>query len=116
MANMALRVSLYRLARGAAFALLAAMLLIRLGPLCETMAMASTTVASRTMECAGTPINAPARKTPPASCATPCVAVPGETIADVDQVPFTPLSPWAVAHTSLSSLTDAPATPPPQNV
>lgn len=102
--------------RATAFVILAVMLLVRLGPLCETMAMAGTPVASVTMDCASTPIDAPAKKMPLSACAMPCAAVPGETVAHIEPITFAPLSPWTVAHTGLFGLTSAPATPPPQLV
>ena len=102
--------------RAAAFVMLAMMLLVRLGPWCETIAMAATPAASTTMDCASTPINGPAKKTALSACATPCAAVPGEMVAHVKPIAFAPLSQWAVAHTGLFGLTSAPATPPPQTV
>lgn len=102
--------------RVAACVMLAMMLLVRLGPWCETIAMAATPAASTTMDCASTPINGPAKKTALSACATPCAAVPGEMVAHVEPIAFAPLSPWAVAHTGLFGLTSAPATPPPQTV
>lgn len=105
---------LFRFARTAAIVILAVMMLVRLGPLCETMAMAATPVASATMDCANTPSHVPNKKIPPAACATPCAAIPGDTVAHVEPMPFAPLSPWAVNHTGLFGLTSAPATPPPQ--
>lgn len=102
--------------RAAAFIILAVMLVVSLGPLCETMAMAATPVASTTMTCADAPINSPAKKLSPSACATPCTAVLGETVAHIEPIPFAALSPWAVAHTGLLGLASAPATPPPQIV
>lgn len=98
--------------RAAAYVILAVMMLVRLGPLCETMAMAATPVVSATMDCA----NAPAKKLSLSACAMPCAAVPGETIAYVEPIPFAALSPWTVPHTGLFGLTSVPATPPPQIV
>jgi hypothetical protein len=115
--GMSLRIlSLFGFARTAAIVVLAVMMLVRLGPLCETMAMAATPIASATMDCADTPGHAPTKKIPPSACAMPCAAMPGETIAQVEPIPFAPLPPWAVAHTGLLGLTSAPATPPPQIV
>ncbi len=105
---------LFRLVRTATIVVLAVMMLVRLGPLCETMAMAATPVASAAMDCANTPGHVPIKKFPPSACATPCAAMPGETVAHVEPILFVPLSPWAVAHTGLLGLTSAPATPPPQ--
>lgn len=114
---MSLRVvPFFRFARTAAIVVLAVMMLVRLGPLCETMAMAATPIASAAMDCAETPGHVPAKKVPPSACAMPCAAMPGETIAQIEPRPFVPLSPWAVAHSGLLGLTSAPATPPPQIV
>jgi hypothetical protein len=106
---------LFQLVRSAAFVILALILLVRLGPLCETMAMAATPVTSATMDCASTPIDARAKKIPLSACAMPCAAVPGETIIHVEPIAFAPLSPWTVAHTGVFGPTSAPATPPPQS-
>ena len=114
---MSLRVvPLFRFARATAIVVLAVMMLVRLGPLCETMAMAATPMAAAAMDCANTPDHAPTKKIPPSACAMPCAAMPGETVAHVKPMLFAPLSPWAVAHTGLLGLSSAPATPPPQTV
>lgn len=106
--------SLFRFARTAAIIVLAVMMLVRLGPLCETMAMAATPVAFPAMDCANTPNPVPNKKIPPSACAMPCAAMPSETVAHVEPMLFAPLSPWTVAHTRLLGLTSAPATPPPR--
>ncbi|NIJ31566.1 hypothetical protein FHT00_003546 [Sphingomonas insulae] len=114
---MSLRViPFFQFARTAAIVVLAVMMLVRLGPLCETIAMAATPVASAAMDCANTPNHVPNKKIPPSACAMPCAAMPGETVAHVEPMLFAPLSPWPVAHTGLLGLTSAPATPPPQIV
>lgn len=105
-----------QLVRTAALVVLAVMMLVRLGPLCETMAMAATPAASAMEDCATTPTNAPDKKNAPPACAMPCAAMPGDTIAHVEPMPFATLPPWAIAHPGLLGLTSAPATPPPQIV
>jgi len=113
---MSLRAVPFQFARTVAIVILAVMMLVRLGPLCETMAMAATPVVSATMDCANAPSHAPDKKNAPPACAMPCAAVPGQTIAHVEPIPFAALSPWAIAHPGLLGLTSAPATPPPQIV
>lgn len=105
-----------QLVRTLAFLVLAVMLLVRLGPLCETMAMAATPAASAMMDCANKSTDAPAKKAPPSACAMPCAAVPGVTVEQPEPMPFARLSPWTVAQTGLLGLASAPATPPPQSV
>ena len=104
----------FQFARTAAIVVLAVMMLVRLGPLCETMATAATPMAAAAMDCANPSGHAPTKKIPPSVCAMPCAAMPGETVAHVEPMLFARLSPWAVAHTGLLGLTSAPATPPPQ--
>lgn len=106
--------SLPQIVRSAAFLLLAAMLLVRLGPLCETKAMAAAPAMSSAMDCASPSGEAPAKKAPPPACATPCAAVPGESACEAEPLPFAKLAPWAVTQTGLLGLSRAPATPPPQ--
>ena len=105
-----------QLVRSATLILLTVMLLVRLGPLCKTMEIAATPVASATMDCTSASNDAPTTKLPLSACAMSCVAVSGETIAHVEPIAFVPLSPWTVAHTGLFGFTSAPATPPPQIV
>lgn len=105
---------LFQFARTAAMIILAMMMLVRLGPLCETMAMAAKPIASAAMDCANTPSHVPTKKIPPSACAMPCAAMPSEAIVHTGPMLFAPLSPWTVAQSGLLGLTSAPATPPPQ--
>ncbi|MGC5799853.1 hypothetical protein [Sphingomonas sp. NFX23] len=98
-----------------AFFVLAMMLLVRLGPLCETMAMAAPPAASAMMDCASKS-GAPIKKAPASACAIPCVAVAGETVEHIELVPSSRLSPWPALQMSLLGMAYAPATPPPQIV
>lgn len=108
--------SVLKIVRTTVFLLLAVMLLVRLGPLCETAAMAATPAMLSTMDCDMPSGEAPAKKAPPSACAMPCAAVPGETAHQVKPLSFVRLAPWAVAQTGLLGLARAPATPPPQTV
>ena len=60
----------FRILRYSAFFLMALMLLVRLGPLCETMAMAATPAASAMIDCASESKQNPAKKIhrPPVPC------------------------------------------------
>lgn len=103
-------------ARTAAFLALAVMLLVRLGPLCETMAMAAPSAATAMPDCASTPSDTPVKEAPSPVCGMPCVAVAGDSIAPVERLDFTRSSPQPCAQTRLIGLTSPPATPPPQTV
>jgi hypothetical protein len=103
-------------ARTAAFLALAVMLLVRLGPLCETMAMAAPPAATAMSDCAGKPSDTPVKKSLSLVCGLPCVAVAGDTVAAVERLEFTKSSPRPEAQTRLSGLTSPPATPPPQTL
>lgn len=102
--------------RTAAFLALAVMLLVRLGPLCETMAMAAPSAAIAMPDCASKASDTPVKKLPSPACGMPCVAVAGDSIAPVKRPEFTASSPRPSAQTCLSGLTNRPATPPPQTV
>lgn len=105
-----------RIVRSLVLAVLAVMLLVRLGPLCETAAMAATPVASQMMDCAGKPTRAPAKQVPPAACATPCAAMPGVAAVGGEPLPFVMLRPTPAKPAGLFGLARAPATPPPRSV
>lgn len=105
---------LFPFARTTAIVILAVMMLVRLGPLCETMAMAATPIASAAMDCANAPGHVPTGKVPPSTCAMPCAAMPGEAVVPIGPMLFAPLSPWTVPQSGLFGLTTAPAIPPPQ--
>ena len=99
-----------------AFFVLAVMLLVRLGPLCETMAMAAPPAPSAMMDCTSKSAGAPIKKAYASACAIPCVAVAGETVERIGLVPSSRLSPWPAPQTGLLGMAYAPATPPPQTV
>lgn len=102
--------------RGLVLAVLAVMLLVRLGPLCEAAAMAAPPVASQMMDCAGKPTRASAKQLPPAACATPCAAMPGVAAIGGEPLPFSALLPTPAKPAGLIGLARAPATPPPRSV
>ena len=111
------RIRLLRaVARTAVFLALAVMLLVRLGPLCETMAMAAPSAATAMPDCASKPSDSPVKQLPSPACGMPCVAVAGDSIAPVQRPEFTASSPRPGAQTCLFGLTNPPATPPPQTV
>lgn len=109
--------SLSRFVRAAVFAVLAVMLVMRVGPICEAVAVAAVPGASAMAACEGDGHRAPTKKAAEAICSTPCaVAVDGAPIARVAALPFTAIAPWPVDHAGLAGLPDPPATPPPQTV
>ncbi len=105
-----------QIVRGLVLAVLAVMLLVRLGPLCETSAMAAAPVASQMTDCASKPTRAPAKQVPPAACATPCVAMPGVAAVGGEPLPFAALLPSPAKPAGLIGMARAPATPPPRSV
>ena len=70
--------------RLAALAVLAVMLVMRLGPICEAVANASP-VASEMAGCEGKP--KPGKGPQQAACSTPCTAVQASALAPVDAAP-----------------------------
>lgn len=106
----------FRILRYSAFFLMALMLLVRLGPLCETMAMAATPAASAMIDCASESKQNPAKKIPPSACAMPCAAVAGESVEPIKSILFGRLAPYSGEQATLFGQTSAPATPPPQIV
>ena len=109
--------SLYRFVRTVFFAVLALMLVMRVGPICEAIAVAAIPSASAMAACEGNKHDTPTKKAPNANCSMPCaVALDSAPIARVPALPFTAIAPWPVDHAGLTGLPDPPATPPPQTV
>lgn len=101
--------------RMAALAMLAVLLLGRLGPFCEAAAQA-TPIASAMAGCDGEAGKAAEKKPSLSACATPCTAVPGDALARVEPVVIPPIAPWSTPLIGLAGTPVSPATPPPQTV
>lgn len=107
----------FRLVRAALFAVLALMILVQVGPLCEAMAVAAVPSASAMAGCEGMPAHTPDNKMPAAACAMPCAAaIDGQLVAHAAPMPLTAIAPWPIRQTGLPGLARAPATPPPRTV
>lgn len=114
---MVCRVPLPQLVRAALFVALALMLLVRVGPLCESVAVAAVPSASAMASCEGMPANTSNKNMPAAACSMPCAAaIDGQTVAHAAPMPFSAIAPWPIRQTGLVGLACAPATPPPRTV
>jgi len=94
--------------------LLAALLFVRLGPLCETAAMAATPVASAMPGCADQPHDTPAKKMQPAACAMSCMAACGEVVTYADVPSYGAIVPWPAVNMPFDGTSRAPDPPPPR--
>lgn len=92
---------------------LAALLLMRLGPFCEAAAQAAP-IPMAMAGCEGKGTDVPGEKAPPPACATPCTAVPGEALARIEPVAIRPIAPWPAPLAGLTGTPIPPATPPPR--
>lgn len=101
--------------RIAVLAMLAVLLMGRLGPFCETTAQAAP-VTMAMAGCEPKSPEAPDRKAPSPACATPCTAVPGEVLARVEPITIHPIAPWSAPLARLTGTPILPATPPPRTV
>lgn len=107
--------SLGRLSRAFALILLGVMLLVRMGPMCESVAQAAPLVGARAAmaDCDRAP-SAPVKKAPPAACAGTCIA----TSAEVHVPPLRWLAPSSSAIVSLHPVLEGrpggPSPPPPR--
>ena len=91
--------------------LLAALLFVRLGPLCETAAMADTPVASAMSGCADQPHNTPSKKMQPAACAMSCMAACGEVVTYADVPSYGTIAPWPALNVPFDGTSRAPDLP-----
>lgn len=90
------------------------MLMVRVGPLCEEVALAAVPNVSAMAECDGKPIKTPDKKSQPMACTTPCVGIRGENAECTDPMLQVAVDPQPDRPAGLAGLTHAPATPPPQ--
>ena len=107
--------ALARPLRTAVLVVLAALLLIRLGPFCEAAAQAAP-IAPAMTGCNGQDGETPDERASLSACATPCTAVPGEALARVEPHALAPVAPWPAPLTGLAGVPIPPATPPPRTV
>ncbi|KQN26045.1 hypothetical protein ASE86_07735 [Sphingomonas sp. Leaf33] len=101
--------------RSLAYALLALMLLVHIGPLCDAASAAPPVMAGQTAmgDCHGAPA-APKHSTA-SSCATGCITLPVRLPA-AGPVEFSdPVELTAAATRSLAGLSGGPAPPPPRS-
>lgn len=105
----------HRLVRGVVFTLLAFMLVLRVGPICEAGAAAAAPSASPMVACDGAGRAVPVGKAPAATCSMPCaVVLEADRTAGLPPVPFASNPSWPAGHADLAGLVAAPATPPPR--
>lgn len=104
-----------RLVRTFALVLLGAMLLVRMGPMCETMAQAAPLAGAHAVmtDCDRAPPT-PVKKAPPVDCAGACIA----TALDVHMAPAPQIAlrtaPPAPEPHALVGRSGGPAPPPPR--
>ena len=84
--------ALARPLRTAVLIVLAALLLVRLGPFCETSAQAAPITAAM-IGCEGEKTKPPEQKGSVSACATPCTAIPGDALARVEPRAVAPVVP-----------------------
>jgi hypothetical protein len=101
--------------RVAALAMLAVLLLGRLGPFCEAAAQAAP-ITQGMAGCDGEGTKTPQKKASLSACATPCTAVPGEALAPIEPITILPVAPWPEPLIGLAGAPIPPATPPPRTV
>ena len=100
------------LLRVVALGVIAALLLVRLGPICEAAARAAP-IAPTMSGCEGKGSGTPENKASLSACATPCTAVPGEALARVEPITIPAVAPWPAPLAGLTGAPIPPATPPP---
>ncbi|WP_287980345.1 hypothetical protein [Sphingomonas sp.] len=107
--------SLGRLLRAFALPLLGAMLLVRMGPMCESVGQAAPVAgASSSMaDCDREPAS-PAKKAPPAACAGACVATSVEAHVASPAAIMDSASMVASSHRTLEGRSGGPSPPPPR--
>lgn len=99
--------------RLAALAVLALVLVMRLGPICEAVANASP-VALKMAGCESKP--KPGKAPQQAACSSPCAAVQASALVPVDVAPPARLALRPLPVVGLTGMPIPPATPPPRTV
>ncbi|MBB5712613.1 hypothetical protein [Sphingomonas xinjiangensis] len=104
-----------RILRAFALLVLGAMLLVRMGPLCETAAQAAAPAAAHAAmaDCEEAP-RSPAKKVPGVACAGPCIAAEPQDVAPVGDVMVVSVQPAVQLHSPLEGRSAGPAPPPPR--
>lgn len=98
-----------------ALLLLAALLLVRVGPFCEASAMAASTMPMAMAGCAEKPV-APVEKGGPAECTmTACAALPDTSVGSIAPVIYAVSLLPLPSVAQRDGLRPAPATPPPRS-
>lgn len=107
-----------RLLRALALSLLAVMLFLRVGPICEAGATAATVSAtpSQTMAGCEQAPGKPVKKPPLPNCVGGCIAVDPQPVATAEMTPAAVNRPVSGVHAALESRSGGPAPPPPENV
>lgn len=93
--------------------MLAVMLVLRLGPICEAVANAAP-VASEMAGCEGS--HKPTKAPQQAACSTPCVAIESEALAQAGAAAPIRMAIKPLPVTGLMGMPVPPATPPPRAV
>ncbi len=94
-------------------AVLAVVLVMRLGPICEAVANAAP-VASEMAGCAGE--QKPGKVSQQVACSTPCTAVKADAFASADAAPPVRIALRPLPIEGLEGRPVPPATPPPRAV
>ncbi|PCG15750.1 hypothetical protein [Sphingomonas adhaesiva] len=104
-----------RLLRACALTLLGVMLLVRMGPMCESMAQAVPIASAKAAmaDCDRAP-SVPVKKAPPISCAGACVATSVDAQVASSAPAATSASASASLHPVLEGRSGGPSPPPPR--
>ncbi len=108
--------SFAKLLRGTVTAILAVLLLARVGPFCDAAHAALAVSPIAMANCEGGSTEAPQKKSSRPGCSTLCVALPGEALARLKPVSLPSIMPWSSVTPGLADLPLAPGTPPPRIV
>lgn len=105
-----------RVCRAFALTLLGAMLLVRMGPMCEAKARAAHPLAETHAVMAGCDHapSTPAKKTPPDACVGTCIATPLEVHSSPAMQLATRVALPVPEHQTLHGRSSGPAPPPPR--
>ena len=113
------RMSLGRLVRALALSFLAVMLVLRVGPVCEAVAVAAAPIAAADMQMmAGCdqPVKKPIKGASSQACIGGCIAVDPHPSLAATTAPAVAESPIMAAYPHLEGHCGGPAPPPPRAV
>lgn len=114
--------SVARLLRACALTVLAVMLLLRVGPICEVAAQAATSHAAASSAVSGTmagcerPPGKPAGKTSLPTCLGGCIAVDPPPVATAAMAPVARERPASRGDPELEGRSAGPVLPPPRTM